>query len=1238
MKFSKLYPLLFLPLAIAMMVLSFKLETIKSSNAELEEAASKLSQGVINVEVQLNRDFPDSLLVPMIVDQTYWRLLPELSASPFELLLYDSDSLVFWTQNLVIPTQPIASFSNGISFHKFRNGYFLVYKKEISGDPESAQHYFLALAPVKFEYGTSNSYLKPHFDERFNVSNYFLLSSVQDKNFLPVKNASGSVIFYVGLDPNDYTQKASVLALITFFLSLVFSVVFLQYLLNLLPPNRFVWIRPLILIVSFFGLYTFLANRSLFPNGVVNWKIFDPDLFASEHIASSLGSLLIQLLFLFWACIYLTNKVHFRVSVATASFFNYLIHLVSYSAIFFLTIFTVNVIRALVRDSKIEFAFLNPLQPDYYSVIGVVCIAIIFICLFLVSLKIISTVQRRALKPLDNGIMLLICTMVAFTYYLAYDTDISGLWVMMWANLLILILPFFSLRQQGGVDFVRIFLLLVFVSASGALLLQVYGEKKEEDTRVNFAKKLINNGDAVTQFLLTDLQSKISQDPFIINFYKSNLRLGKDLTERLQQLYFTEGFSRYSIRYYPFGLKGYLLQVNDEGFGNVTENGIKAGKQELNRDELYYSSSPSGVFSYLAEYPITDHDTLIGKLYVELTADAYKSAGVYPELLLEEKDKLPSVTPAYSFGIYSNQHLVAQSGNYFYDYHLKWLPDDNREEKFVKDRSTSHMIYNPGNNLIIVVSKMDNWFSYFASYFSFLFVVFFNITLLVLVFNLISIHPNLRSIRQVFRTASLRMLIHSSFMLFILAMLLIIAYVAGWFFLKQFNDLSMLTVTDKMNRVSESVQFLYNQNAASDKGTRDFSGLLKKNIDALAEVQDIDINFYDLHGDLITSSQRSFFERGLISRKINPGAFKELSGEGQTVLVKEEAVGTLKFYSGYQCVRDDHGNPLVFIHLPYFNSKANLNDQVGFFFVALVNILVLATILAGLLAPFLSGQITRKLSLIGEKFKKVRVGSGNELIEWQASDEIGSLVTEYNKMIGQLESSAERLAKSEREMAWREMARQVAHEIKNPLTPMKLSIQHLQRAYEQNAPNLKELTAKVSTTLIEQIENLSQIANEFSNFAKMPRPEIEQVNVNDVLQSACNLLQESEAVAVHLHDNAERSVVAADKNQLLSVFNNLILNAIQSIPEDRIGNVNVITENADGELVISVSDNGIGISGEEGKKVFIPNFTTKSSGTGLGLAISKNIVESFGGTIHFISEKNVGTTFFVRLPVPAEDV
>lgn len=1219
-------------MSLVLLFLSYQVGSLSSELVELKSATKKLEKGIEEVQSSFNHDLPDSALTRLIAGNALWSNFDKFSNNAYELLLYKRDSLIFWTQNLAIPAQPVSSIPQGTGFIKLSNGYYVSILKNVSVTGDNTPYFALVLIPVKYEYQASNSYLKPHFSNYFDIDNYFKIAESPEPDFQPVSVATGKILFYLGIDPVDYAGKQSALALIFFLASLLCLVMFLRQVLNQLPDNKWVWVRPLILTLLFFALYFLLTDKSILPSGVKNWKIFDADLFASEGVASSLGSLALQLLFLFWCCIYITNKVQIRFRMHPVSIRNYVVHLAGYSVIFFLGIYMVNVIRALVRDSKIEFGFLNPLQPDYYSIVGMVCIALIFMCQFLIALKIISILQRRPLKPLDNGIILLICTTLGFVYYLAYDTRISGLWIMIWINVLIQILPYFSYRARSNLNVTRIFLLLVFVSASGAALLFVYGEKKEQDARINFARKLINTEDKVTEFLLSDLQGKITRDTFLVHFFKAESDSGPELTKTMQQRYFQEGFNRYQIRFYPVDLKGYLLSGTDEYFGFVTEKGLKSLKSEVIKDELYHSSSPSGSFSYLAQYVIREGDTILGKLLVELTADAFKNAGVYPELLLEDKDKLPSEYAGFSFAIYNHQHLVEQSGDYFYDYHLKWTPDESREYRFVKYNGYSHLVYNRGNGIAIVVSSKVNWFPAFTSYFSFLFVVFFNITLLLLLFNLISINPSLKSIGQLFRVASLRMLIHGFFMIFILVLLLIIAYVAGMFFVRQFNNISLQTVLEKMNRVTESVQILYGRQSDQQNAAR-FQDLLKQNINTFADVQDIDINFYDLQGNLVATSQRSFFDKGLVSRKMNPRAFTELSDEGPAVLVKEESVGTLKFYSGYHIIRNANGQAVLFVHVPYFNSKANLNEQVGFFFVALVNILVLAIIMAGLLAPLISKQITRKLSVIGEKFKQVKIGSSNELIEWHANDEIGYLVNEYNRMIGHLEQSAEKLAKSERDLAWREMAKQVAHEIKNPLTPMKLRVQHLQRANERQDANLPELTEKVAQTLIEQIDNLSHIANEFSNYAKMPRPVVESLDVHDILQTACNLLKEGEGAKIQLLDHATNSLVMADKNQLLSVFNNLLLNAVQSIPEDRAGNVTVITENVDGMVVVSVTDNGVGISEEEAKNVFIPSFTTKSSGTGLGLAISKDYLDSFGGIISFVSEKNVGTTFFVKLPL-----
>ena len=247
------------------------------------------------------------------------------------------------------------------------------------------------------------------------------------------------------------------------------------------------------------------------------------------------------------------------------------------------------------------------------------------------------------------------------------------------------------------------------------------------------------------------------------------------------------------------------------------------------------------------------------------------------------------------------------------------------------------------------------------------------------------------------------------------------------------------------------------------------------------------------------------------------------------------------------------------------------------------------------------------------------------------------LVAEYNKMIRQLEESAQLLARSERESAWREMAKQIAHEIKNPLTPMKLSIQYLQRALDEDSPNTKELAGRVSKTLIEQIDNLSEIATAFSSFAKMPKAKNEVMDLVEVVNGVVDLFKKEENVTIQMTNYTEKAIIYADKNQLISAFNNLVKNATQAIPEDRDGKIDVIVLEEYGHFKVVVMDNGSGIPEHQQDKVFVPNFTTKNSGTGLGLAITKRVVESARGRIWFESTENKGTTFYVELPMYNEE-
>ncbi|MCF6242897.1 MAG: ATP-binding protein, partial [Bacteroidales bacterium] len=382
------------------------------------------------------------------------------------------------------------------------------------------------------------------------------------------------------------------------------------------------------------------------------------------------------------------------------------------------------------------------------------------------------------------------------------------------------------------------------------------------------------------------------------------------------------------------------------------------------------------------------------------------------------------------------------------------------------------------------------------------------------------------------------------------------------------------------------------------------------------------------------SSRPEIFTKGLIGNLMNPEAYRQMRINEKVQYIQQEHIGNLEYTSAYALYRNDKNQKLAYLNLPYFTKPGALRKEISNLIVAVINMFVVLFIIAGAVAFFMSNKITQPLRMLQNKFMAVELGKQSEQINYDKKDEIGALVNEYNRMVIKLAENVELLAKTERESAWREMAKQVAHEIKNPLTPMKLSVQFLQRSWKDKDENFEKKMEKYTQALIDQINTLSNIANEFSSFAKMPKPQNQQVNLVEKLENTVNLFSHNENVSISLNlNNITELNIIADKEQIARVFNNLIKNAIQAIPSDRPGKIKVILQHKNDKALIIIKDNGGGISDEQKDKLFIPNFTTKSTGMGLGLPMVKQIIESAGGKIWFESKLSVGTEFYVELPV-----
>jgi len=578
---------------------------------------------------------------------------------------------------------------------------------------------------------------------------------------------------------------------------------------------------------------------------------------------------------------------------------------------------------------------------------------------------------------------------------------------------------------------------------------------------------------------------------------------------------------------------------------------------------------------------------------------------------------------------------VAPHSDYPFSTHLTEEQLPKADYVHVKKDGFDELWHRITEDNFVVVVKRDNSSIEDITLFAYLFSAF---LLLVAVFRVTALLIWSRlhwSQLKTYWQMNIRSQIHTTIIFISLFSFVVIGVATILFFINRYNRNNQDRLSKSMqSMVSEVQSKLY---VSGDQGGGFYyqwsTGELQRQVEEIAQVHATDINIYDPQGNLEVSSNLFVYNKGILSKKMHPLAYYNLHQLNTIQYTHYEQIGGISYVSVYSPLRDDKGNAYAYLNIPSFTTQDELKDEISNFLVTIINLNAFIFLIAGTIALFLTNRITSSFLLISKKMQEVNLGKTNEEIEWVRNDEIGGLVKEYNKMVKKLEESAAALAKSEREGAWREMARQVAHEIKNPLTPMKLSIQYLQKAIDNNSANVKEMASSVAKTLVEQIDHLSKIASDFSQFANIGNPKKEVFDLHELLYSLTSLYETTENLLFKWVPVHQRIMVYADKTQLNRLFTNLLQNAMEACDNNSRRVISVSEEYKEESIIVKVSDNGEGIPLEMQSKIFIPNFTTKSSGTGLGLAMSKTIVEQVKGKIWFETVEGEGTTFYVELPV-----
>lgn len=1165
----------------------------------------------------------------------------KLVEKPYGIFIFemvaDSQVLIFWNTQEILPPTKETSLPDGYYFRKFPNGYFILHKKAL--EVEGCQNPIAAfvLIPVFNEYYLSTDYLVRGFvHDRDAVEQVEISLTPTDH---PLRALDNTELFYLKDLPNNRAASQDILTISLRLGALIFLLVYFH-----LVAESIVRKRRALYGFLFLGVAFFLVRLALyqFPQILLlrQFNLFDPGIYAANNINSSLGDLLMNAALLCWLILFASYSVGGGQKIP--SFLKgrwiYVGGVLCVLGLVYLTFQLADIVRSLVADSKISFNVTNFFSLDVYTVIGLIVLALLSL-----SYYYFTRLLFRFIFPAFHNKYVYIYFVLAGVG-LAYLTLRSGsevvlfhlpvlIWLVIYTLLVTqekFIINRFKVTVAGA-----LFWIFVFSVSLAAIILQSNREK-ELVTRRGVAEKYDQLTDPSTDRTMSIAITYLDNRFLLSNFNRFvdpvQNRFIRDSIIRANWGGYTR---RYDTRIYVFDSLGQAINNEDpKTFAELstifTVQSTPTGVPDLNYLETSFDR-----LTYITRRTITDTLGLVGSFFIISTPRQYANMdALYPELFRQVSRRDAENTAIYPYAIYKNGLLVSSSGKYPFQVTITSSQVPRSPFELRSRDDYDELWHKANNNKVIVIAKKKDSLIESITLFSYLFCAFlFMVGILQLISLLLRVFSE-RSL-NLFSGLNIRSRIHGTVIFISILSFLIIGIATISFFISRYNR-------NNIDRLSRTADIMVREMEKRIKDTSSFSPSMSDSVskerfqtlvNEVADIHNADVNIYDLKGNMMVTSENKVYKEGVLSAKMHPLAFYHMNRLREVQYFQEEEISSLEYWSIYAAVRNEKGEVVNYLNIPYFSSQIDLKQEISNFLVTIINLNAFIFLIAGVIAFFITNTITKSFSVIGEKMKAITLGRTNEEIVWNKNDEIGVLVRQYNKMVRQLEASADALARSEREGAWREMARQVAHEIKNPLTPMKLSIQYLQKAVDSNQGNVKELTANVANTLIEQIDHLSKIAADFSQFANIGNKKIELVDLHQVIGILADLYSSNPKVHIEWHKIPGSIVMKADKTQMNRVFTNLLANAVDACLSKEDCKIEIYERQHENRVTISIHDNGEGIPADMRSRIFTPNFTTKSSGTGLGLAMSKSIVEQANGRIWFETEEGKGTTFFVELPV-----
>ncbi|MFZ4542840.1 MAG: sensor histidine kinase [Saprospiraceae bacterium] len=1121
------------------------------------------------------------------------KLLREKKCDPdkIQIFLYEEDSLVFWNNSKIVCAK---DSSEGV--HHLYNGYYDILKKQIA--PELT---VLALLPIKYDYpldfrfNRDNKYLQNSFVARDDIHGELSLTAT-DINAIPILNTDNSAACYLIsgnnnlMSQNDQYQLLLLYLITFFFLALLINSLTIKFMKNKYPKTGMVFLSIAVLgmklLSSSFDLSYKFDSIPLFMESLGSEKL----------TGNSPGTMFVNIILLLWIIVFYYKNIKPIESSNLSKGLKISVMALLYIALITGILMTFELHQEIISSPNLVFDFDNFYYIDISSALTILCLLLVWFALFLFNFKVISNIQSLGFSRqfrTTTTIIIGIATYGVLAYNNNFDLRAEG--IVLFIFMYILLLDIFCDNRESFHLSWFLLWLTVFAGATTTLL---YHYKRNADLKVlaEAGNRLAADVDTIAEKELEELCQEIEAE-------KYKIHNKEDLLEFIGQSSPKKGYL----------LDHYTLQLSEKAI--FTEKSTLSSL--LNKDSIYV---------YSVTLPVMSDSSQTEYFRLEATPKSGINTNGYEEKFFETPFLSINDSPHINYSIFQNGRLIKWNDSAYPSF-----PEANNlpakgNSILIKNMEYSRYILRTDDEKIVVADIEYGGAYKILFLFTYILVYLFGISCFIITLNTFT------NILDAFFVFPQNSSLESKVEIGVICLVTFACIFIGAATILHAKNAFEKNYATRLAQKMESVQKNIENDLPKSPDSVSFNTLLSP----ISETHQVDIIAYDLNGKMIDPLGKSIVRKGIVSPLLNPEAYETLS-KGKSCFLNEK-IGGFEYKTAYGEIRKNE-TPFAYFAIPYYRREWERNEAVSEFTGALLAVYVFLLIPMVIFTYMVGEKLLKPIKTIGEKLKLVKLGQTHLDIEWKGKDALGDLIREFDHMLSNLGKEAKAEQQTARDEAWRSMARQIAHDIRNPLTPMKLSIQYLEyfTLSTDIDPEIKQRVTRISGTLVEQINNLNQIATNFADFSKTQTENstIEKIQLNEFVALNCELFINSleSQLEVNLHLPDEKYLVNIDKTQMSRVITNLITNARQSIPDNVEGKIDIDLYRENMSAIIRIRDNGSGIAAEQIEQIFQPNFTTRSSGTGLGLAICRRLVEDIHGKIYCSSILNEGSDFFVEIPI-----